>query len=216
MKIFNVLTLFPDLFPGPLGISIFKRSFKKLWDFNVYNLRNFGIGKNKVVDDEVYSGLAGMLIRPDVIMNAMDYLNFSGKKIFLSPRGKRLNQEKVESLINDNDEFLILCGRYEGVDQRAIDYYDFEEISIGDYVISGGESACFVLLEGMIRKIPGVVSNDESFLKESFVDGCLSENRYTRPAKWVVNGCSIDVEDILLSGDHKKILDYQNNNRKKI
>lgn len=216
MKKFEIITLFPELFPGPLGVSIFKKSFQKYWDMNIHDLRNYGLGNKKNVDDSVFSGIAGMLIRPDVIMNAMNDLQFKGKKIFLSPRGSQLTQNKVESLIDQNDDFLILCGRYEGVDQRAIDYYDFEEISIGNYVIAGGESAAFVLLESLIRKIPGVVGNLESFKYESFVDDEISEDRYTRPAKWEVDNRVISVDEILLSGNHRKIADYQKNKRKKL
>lgn len=218
MKNFEVLTLFPDLFPGPLGVSIFSRSFKKFWDLKIHNLRDFGIGSKKVVDDTVFSGLPGMLIRPDVIMKAMQSINFpsTGKKIFLSPRGRVLTQNKVESLISSYDDFLLLCGRYEGVDQRAIEYYGFEEVSIGNYVIAGGESAAFVLLEGLVRKIPGILGNAQSFTNESFSDGQISEDRYTRPAKWEVDGNVLEVNEILLSGDHQKIAEYQRKSRKKI
>lgn len=216
MKKFEIITLFPDLFPGPLGVSIFQKSFKKHWDLRVNNLRDFGIGRKKVVDDTVFGGLPGMLIRPDVVMKAVESLRFEGKKIFLSPRGATLTQAKVESLIEENNDFLVLCGRYEGVDQRAINHYSFEEISIGNYVIAGGESAAFVLLEALIRKIPGVVGNSESFLHESFVNSELSEDRYTRPADWEVDGSVISVEKIFLSGDHGKIAEYRKNSRKKL
>lgn len=220
MKSFEILTLFPDLFPGPLGVSIFKKSLNLFWSLNVYNLRDFGIGNKRMVDDNVFSGLPGMLIRPDVIMNAMKHIcnenGFNGKKIFLSPRGDLLTQKKVEKLIVEDDKFLILCGRYEGIDQRAINYYEFEEISIGNYVIAGGESAAFVLLESLIRKIPGVLGNVESFAKESFVDDEISEDRYTRPAKWEVDGRVFDVPEILLSGNHAKIAEFQKQSRKKI
>ncbi|WP_342262081.1 tRNA (guanosine(37)-N1)-methyltransferase TrmD [Alphaproteobacteria bacterium endosymbiont of Tiliacea citrago] len=216
MKNFEIITLFPELFPGPLGVSIFAKSLNKFWSMKTHDLRTYGIGNKKVVDDAVFSGLPGMLIRPDVVMNCMQNINFTGKKIFLSPRGTLLTQKKVESLILEHDNFLLLCGRYEGVDQRAINYYDFEEISIGNYVIAGGESAAFVLLESLIRKIPGVVGNDGSFENESFVNDEISEDRYTRPAKWSVDNKIIEVDQILLSGDHAKIQEYQKNSRKKI
>lgn len=215
MKNFNILTLFPELFPGPLGVSIFNKSFNKLWSLEVLNLLNYGIGQNKTITDKVFGGLPGMLIKPEVIMNCMQSLCFNGKKIFLSPRGKLLNQKKVEHLIEGDDNFLILCGRYEGIDQRAIDYYDFEEISIGHYIISGGESAAFVLLESMIRKIPGVVGNSKVFELESFSNDDLSEDRYTRPASWRVDNKVIEIPDVFLAGNHKKIEDFRKNNKKK-
>lgn len=216
MKKFNILTLFPELFPGPLNVSIFGKSLNKFWELITYNLRDFGVGDRKIVDDTVFGGLPGMLIKPDTIMNAMNHLKFVGKKIFLSPRGKILTQQKIEDLIANNDDFLILCGRYEGVDQRAINYYDFEEISIGNYVIAGGESAAFVLLESMIRKISGVIGNQSSFENESFVNNEISEDRYTRPADWKVDNQVISVPDIILSGNHSKIKEHCKRNRKKI
>lgn len=217
MKIFEVITLFPEVFPGVLDVSIIKKARGKQWDLKVHDLREYGIGKHKVVDDTIFSGKAGMLIRPDVIEKALEKTGFEGKKIFLSPRGEKLTQKKVEELAKIEENILLLCGRYEGVDQRVIDYYNFEEISIGDYVLAGGEIAAQVIMEAIIRKIPGVLGNEESFKHETFSEGEISENRYTRPAKWITNkGEEISIPEILLSGDHKKIELFQKNERKDI
>jgi tRNA (guanine37-N1)-methyltransferase len=216
-KIF-VITLFPDLFPGPLGVSIFKKSFEKHWDMQTVDLRNFGVGKHKCVDDTVFSGLPGMLIRPDVVEAALDSLKLeNARKIFLSPRGPKIKQSDVEEMALDysNKDFVILCGRYEGVDQRAIDHLGFEEWSIGDYIIAGGESASFVLLESIIRKIPGVIGNEGAFENETFANNEISEPRYTKPAVWnTLDGKVIEVNSILRSGNHKEIELFQKAQRK--
>ena len=218
MKTFEIITLFPELYPGNLGVSIFAKSDKQYWNYKIHDLRNCGVGKNKRVDDDVFSDAAGMLIRPDVIDNVMQKINLTAnyKKIFLSPRGKTLDQKKVEDLVNCGD-ILFLCGRYEGVDQRAIEYFDFEEISIGNYILSGGEVAAMVLMEAIIRKIPGVIGNVDSFKAETFVNNEISEPRYTRPATWKTHsGDEIKVDEIILSGDHQKIRDFQKKRRKSI
>ena len=222
MKLFEIITLFPQMFPGTLDFSIFKKSRSKLWDMKLHDLRGFGIGKNKQVDDEVFSNLPGMLIRPDVIDNAMQNIcakrTSSFKKvIFLSPRGRVLNQPLVEELASDVGDILILCARYEGVDHRAVEYFNFEEISIGNYILAGAEVGALVLMEAIIRKIPGVIGNNQSFQHETFANNEISENRYTRPAVWnTLKGDSISVEEILLSGDHKKIAEFQASKRRKI
>lgn len=219
-KIF-IITLFPDLFPGPLGVSIFHKSFQKHWDMEIVDLRKFGVGKHKNVDDTVFSGLPGMLIRPDVVEAALDSIKtdnaLNARKIFLSPRGKKLKQANVEEMVLDyeNRDLVILCGRYEGVDQRAIDHLGFEEWSIGDYVIAGGESASFILLESIIRKIPGVIGNKGAFENETFTNNEISEPRYTKPAVWnTLDGKSIEVDCVLRSGNHKEIELFQKAQRK--
>jgi tRNA (guanine37-N1)-methyltransferase len=217
VKKFYIITLFGDLFPGPLGVSIFGKSLGSLWDIQIINLRDFGVGKNKIVDDVPFSGGAGMLIRPDVVESAVRSVDFTGRKIFLSPRGKTLKQEKVESLAQTNEDIMILCGRYEGVDQRVIDHLDFEEISIGNYIIAGGESAAFVLMEAIIRKIPGVIGNVDSFAQETFVNNEISEPRFTRPSSWIAaDGSVLEVDSLLKSGNHAKIKNYKLSQRKKI
>ncbi len=219
MKIFQILTLFPDLFPGTLDVSIFKKSKNKAWDLKIHDLRKYGIGKHKKVDDEVFGGLPGMLIRPDVIDNALADIKLSNKtkKIFLSPKGKMLNQKMVEEFAASDNDFFILCGRYEGVDQRVVEYFDFEEISIGNYVLAGGELAALVFMESVIRKIPEVIGNQKSFENESFVDDQYSEKRYTRPAVWeTLQGDKIEVEKVLISGNHAAIKVFQKAGRKDI
>ena len=180
-------------------------------------MREFGMGKHKNVDDEVFGGIAGMLIRPDVIDNAMQKVDTKAKRIFLSPRGKTLNQGKVEEMAANDENMVILCGRYEGVDQRAIDYFGFEEISIGNYILAGAEVAALVMLEAIIRKIPGVIGNAESFEHETFTNNEISEPRFTRPAQWNTHaGDMLCVEEIFTSGNHKKIYEYRKKLRKKI
>lgn len=219
MKFFHVLTLFPDLFPGPLGVSIFENARKKgIWDLKAWDLREYGFGPRKIVDDSPFGGGPGMIIRPDIVEKAVNSSRALGaRKIFLSPRGRVFDQKFAEEMASQSEPLLLLCGRYEGVDQRAIDYLNFEEISIGNYVLAGGEVAAFVLMEAIIRKIPGVVGNEASFHKESFSDGLISEDRYTRPRVWkTTSGDEISVEEVLLSGDHKKIAHWQESKRKSI
>lgn len=222
IKNFEILTLFPEVFPGTLDISLMKRSRGVFWDYKTHDLRKYGIGKHSIVDDEVFSSLPGMLIRPDVIENALEDLQFSGKLVFMSPRGKMLQQPMVEEFAASSENILILCGRYEGVDQRAIDYFKFEEISVGNYIVCGGETPALIFMESIIRKIPGVIGNDESFKNESFSvnwqdNEAISEPRYTRPAIWTTKqGDILEVDEILRNGDHKKIELFQKNGRKSI
>ncbi len=246
MKLFDIITLFPQAFPGTLDLSVIKKSRGKAWDMRLHDMRKFGVGNHYQVDDQVFGGFAGMLIRPDVIDNAMkeicsiendssldyakcadsnkcDILQSDSSKqnkrhrIFLSPRGKVLNQNLVEELAYSADDVLLLCGRYEGVDARAIEYFQFEEISIGNYILAGAEVAAMVMMEAIIRKIPGVLGNLGSMAQETFVNDEISEPRYTRPAIWKTHlGDSIAVDQILLSGNHKKIAEFQKSRRKKI
>jgi len=242
MKLFEIITLFPQAFPGTLDFSIFKKSRGKCWNLRVHDMREFGIGRHKQVDDEVFGGSAGMLIRPDVIDCAMQHIinrraknninkitesninspterQFTRKlrKVFLSPRGRLMDQSLVETWANEESDMLLLCGRYEGVDARAIEHFEFEEISIGNYILAGAEVAAMVMMESIVRKIPGVIGNAESFAKETFVDNEVSEPRYTRPAVWETHdGNSISVPQIIVSGDHKKIAEFQKSGRKKV
>lgn len=298
MKLFEIITLFPQAFPGTLEFSIFKKARGKCWDMRVHDMREFGVGKHKQVDDEVFGGSAGMLIRPDVIDCAMQHIingrtrsginnkatnNISAsatgslseriaggasntatssistsaqgsvnesitngssntatssigvsatsslnsaasskststlRKIFLSPRGRVMDQKMVETWANEESDMLLLCGRYEGVDARAIEHFEFEEISIGNYILAGAEVAAMAMMEAIVRKIPGVIGNAESFTHETFVDNEVSEPRYTRPAVWETHdGDSISVPQIILSGDHKKIAEFQKSGRRKV
>ena len=215
-KIFKVsiLTLFPEIFPGPLGVSLLGNALQnKLWELNLINIRDFAKDRHKSVDDTPYGGGAGMVMKPDVIEMALNSISdFPGQRVCLTPRGKRLSQQKVKKLSLE-DGLVLLCGRYEGIDQRVIDYYNFDEISIGDYVVTGGESAAIVLLESVLRLLPNVLGGNETLKEESFSDTSLIEYpQYTRPKEW--NG--INVPEVLISGDHGKIKNWRNKERVKI
>ena len=215
-KIFKVsiLTLFPEIFPGPLGVSLLGNALQnKLWELNLINIRDFAKDRHKSVDDTPYGGGAGMVMKPDVIEMALNSISdFPGQRVCLTPRGKRLSQQKVKKLSLE-DGLVLLCGRYEGIDQRVIDYYNFDEISIGDYVVTGGESAAIVLLESVLRLLPNVLGGNETLKEESFSDTSLIEYpQYTKPKEW--NG--INVPEILISGDHGKIKNWRNKERVKI
>ena len=175
---------------------------KKIWNLDIINIRDFAKDKHKSVDDTPYGGGAGMIMKPDIIGLAIDSLKDKrSKRICLTPRGKLLNQDKVKELSTE-DGLILLCGRYEGIDQRVIDFYDFEEVSIGNYVISGGESATFVLLESVLRLLPGVLGGNETLNEESFSDKDLLEYpQYTKPRDWEGK----KVPEVLFSGDHAKI-----------
>ena len=193
MKI-NILTLFPEMFE-PLKTSIIGRAFeKKLIDLNIVNIRDFSKDKHKKVDDTPYGGGAGMVMKPDVVYDAYKSLETKNTKtIYLSPQGKTLNQEKVKAL-SQEENLILLCGHYEGIDQRVLDKIVDEEISIGDYVLTGGELPAMVLIDAVCRYIPGVLS-DESTKEESFTNGLLEYPQYTRPEIFL----SKKVPDVLLT-----------------
>ena len=211
---FNLLTLFPDMFPGSLGQSLSGRALaNKIWSYQTVNIRDFAIDKHKTVDDTPYGGGAGMVMRADVIEGALLSTEKTGRKIYLSPRGKTLTQNLVQKLISE-DTLTLLCGRYEGVDQRVLDAHDFEEISIGDYVLSGGEPAAIILMDACIRLLDGVMGNEETAGDESFSDGLLEYPHYTRPAEWTdANGQTHTVPNILTSGDHGKVAEWRDEQR---
>lgn len=203
---FNILTLFPEMFPGSLGLSLAGKALERGdWGYNAVNIRDFASGVHKSVDDTPYGGGAGMVLRADVVESALLSVPTTGKKIYLSPRGKPLTQEQVKSFASESNVTL-LCGRYEGVDQRVLDAHGFEEVSIGDYVLSGGEPAALILMDAVIRLLPGVMGNDDTPIEESFSNGLLEYPHYTRPAEWVdKGGNSHHVPEILQSGNHAKI-----------
>lgn len=209
----NILTLFPEMFPGPLGQTIAGRALEKgLWSYNAVNIRDFAEDKHKTVDDTPFGGGAGMVMRADIIEKALLSLPAPGRKIYMSPRGRVLNQRLVEEL-SQSKGVTILCGRYEGVDQRVLDAYDFEEVSIGDYVLSGGEPAAMIMMDACIRLLPGVMGNEETPSEESFshgADGLLEYPHYTRPAEWVTaDGRELAVPEVLRSGDHGKVAKWR-------
>ena len=199
---FNILTLFPSMFPGTLSEGIVGRALKnKIWSFNTINIRNFAIDKYGTVDDYQFGGGVGQVMRPDVIGDAIDSIENKGKIIYFSPRGKKLDQNTVRNFSKEND-LTLLCGRYEGIDQRVIDYYNMIEISIGDYIISGGEVAAQVFIDSVVRLLDNVVGGGEDATRnESFEIGGLEWSLYTRPSAWRGQ----NVPEVLLSGHHKNI-----------
>lgn len=209
----NILTLFPEMFPGTLGHTIAGRALARGdWSCTALQIRDFATDKHKTVDDTPFGGGAGMVMKADVIERALLSLPRPGKKIYMSPRGRPLTQAKVQELAA-LPALTILCGRYEGVDQRVLDACDFEEVSIGDYVLSGGEPAALILMDACIRLLPGVMGNDETAGEESFSEntgGLLEYPHYTRPASWTTaDGQVLDVPEILTSGDHAKIAKWR-------
>lgn len=206
----NLLTLFPEMFPGFLGHSLAGKALARGdWSYTAINIRDYAEGVHKTVDDTPYGGGAGMVMRPDVIERALLSRPVPGRKIYLSPRGTPLTQSLAKQLAA-TPTLTLLCGRYEGVDQRVLDAQLFEEISIGDYVLSGGEPAALILMDACIRLLPGVMGNEETPIEESFSSGFLEYPHYTRPAEWTAaNGQTYAVPDILKSGDHGKIAQWR-------
>ena len=197
-----VLTLFPEMFPGPLSDSLAGRAMERgWWQLDTVNIRDFATDKHATVDDNPFGGGAGMVMRADVLDRALEATaDPAGPVIYLSPRGKRLEQDDAKALI-DSPAITLLCGRYEGVDNRLIEERGLLEISLGDFVLSGGEPAAIALLDACVRLLPGVVGQPESLSEESFESGLLEYPQYTRPVEW--NGRK--VPDILLSGNHAAI-----------
>lgn len=198
----NILTLFPETFPGPLGTSLAGKALSEgKWSLETVDIRTFARDKHRTVDDSPFGGGAGMVMRPDVVDAAIDAVwPRRGPLIYLTPRGKVLDQAMVRRYAAE-PELTLLCGRYEGVDQRVLDAWDIEEVSIGDFILSGGEMATLVLLDAVIRLLPGVMGNSESGEDESFERGLLEYPLYTRPADWQGRV----VPEVLLSGHHAKV-----------
>jgi len=202
----KIFTLYPEYFPGPFEIGICKKAFeKKLWDLKLINIRDYADDKHKTVDDTPYGGGVGMLMRPDVVAKSLD-ANLDEKETvyYLTPKGKIFNQDIAKDIVKKN-KVNILCGHFEGVDQRVLDSRNIEEISIGDFILSGGEMASFVVLDTVLRLVPGVLGNLNSTKDESFENGLLEYPQYTKPQIWE----KLSVPDILLSGDHNKIKSWR-------
>lgn len=204
----SILTLYPDMFPGSLGHSLAGRALQRGdWTYDAVNIRDFATGKHMNVDDTPAGGGAGMVLRADVLGQAIDAVSpedDTRPRLLMSPRGKPLDQKRVRELAAC-DGATIVCGRFEGVDQRVIDGRGLEEVSIGDYILSGGEVAAIVLLDAIIRLLPGVMGNDASGTCESFENGLLEHPHYTRPAEWEGRR----IPEILTSGNHKKVDDWR-------
>jgi len=204
----TVLTIFPEMFPGPLGVSLTGHALAaRTWRLDCVNIRDFGLGRHRQVDDTPAGGGAGMVMRPDVLGPAIDAALASSPslpRIYLSPRGRPLTQARVRALA-DGPGVLLLAGRFEGVDQRVIESRDLEEISIGDYVLSGGELAAMVLMDACVRLLPGVLGAKASLDEESFESNLLEYPQYTKPRTWE----NRTIPDVLLSGDHKRVADWR-------
>jgi tRNA (guanine37-N1)-methyltransferase len=206
MLLARIFTLYPEFFPGPLGKCLYGKALaEKIWKLETVNIRDYATDKHKTVDDTTYGGGSGMLIKPDVLANSLDKnINSKEKIIYLSPKGKLFNQKLAKELSKEGTINLI-CGHFEGVDQRVIESRNIEEVSIGDFVLSGGESAAFVMLDAILRLLPGVLGNETSVEEESFENGLLEYPQYTKPQVWEEK----TVPDVLLSGDHAKIKDWR-------
>lgn len=204
----TILTLYPDMFPGPLGQSLSGRALEKgLWDIETSQIRDFAADKHRSVDDTPAGGGAGMVLRADILAKAIDAaapVEDPRPRILMSPRGKPFTQAKAHQLA-EGPGAVILCGRFEGIDQRVIDTRDLEEISIGDYILSGGEIGAITMLDAIVRLIPGVMGNMESADTESFETGLLEHPHYTRPAEFE----GLTIPDVLTSGNHKKIHEWR-------
>jgi len=202
----SVGTIFPGMFPGSLDFSCIGKERGSSWDLDVVDLRQFALDKHKTVDDDVFGGSGGMLLKPEIAHGFFKSCE-SMRKIYMSPRGKLFTQAMVEDLVGR--DLCILCGRYEGVDQRPIEHWNAEEISIGDYVLHGGEVAAMVLVEACLRSI---VVKGHSYKDDSLSNGLLECDQYTRPAVWSVDGKEYPVPPVLLSGNHAEIRKWRNAN----
>ena len=202
----RVFTLYPELFPGPLNNGLYRKALdKKIWNLEVINIREYAKDKHKTVDDTPFGGGSGMVMRADVIASALDK-NISDKKepiLYLSPKGEKFDQIYAKKIVNKN--INIICGHFEGVDERILETRNIQQVSIGDYILSGGEIGAFVIIDAIVRLLPGVLGNSNSLAEETFEGHLLEYPQYTKPQKWE----NKEVPDVLLKGDHNKIKDWR-------
>ena len=209
----QIFTLYPDLYPGLLDAGIYKKAKEQQkWSLKIVDIRDYAFDNNRTVDDTPFGGGSGMLLKPDVVAAALDKnIKSKEKIIYLSPKGKRLDQNKVK-LLSKLKKINILCGHFEGVDQRILDYRKIEEISVGDFILSGGESAAIIILDAVLRLIPGVLGNEKSVKDESFKNNLLEYPQYTQPRIWN----KLEVPSVLLSGNHAEIKHWRLNQSRSI
>ena len=198
----RIFTLYPDMFPGPLNEGLFRKAMEKnIWNLEKVDIRKYATDKHTTVDDTPYGGGSGMLMKPDVVASAIDKNVKNGEKvIFLTPRGKIFNQNIAKELSSEKT-INIICGRFEGIDQRVVETRNIQEYSLGDFILSGGETAAFVFIDAILRLLPGILGNENSIKDESFENGLLEYPQYTKPQIWEEK----EVPNVLLSGDHAKI-----------
>ncbi len=195
----TLLTLFPAMFPGTLGQSLAGKALEeRKWSYEAHDIRSFATDRHRSVDDHPAGGGAGMVLKPDILAAAIDGTPHQGPRLLMSPRGTPFSQKMARELAA-GEGCMIICGRFEGIDQRVIDARQLQEVSIGDYILSGGEPAALVILDAVIRLLPGVMGHDESHAEESFEDGLLEHPHYTKPRVWE----GLETPEILQSGDHK-------------
>ena len=212
----TALTIFPEMFPGPLGLSLAGKALgEKRWTLTAIDIRDFATDKHRSVDDTPAGGGAGMVMRADIAAAAIDAARATmpadTPTIYLSPRGTQLTQARVRELAR-GPGVILLCGRFEGIDQRVLDARNLEEVSIGDYVLSGGELAAQMLIDACVRLLPGVAGNEVSLAEESFASDLLEYPHYTRPREWEGRA----IPDVLLSGDHEKIAKWRGDQAEKL
>jgi tRNA (guanine37-N1)-methyltransferase len=202
----TILTLYPEMFPGFLGQSLSGKALSSgVWSLDTVQIRDFATSKHRNVDDTPAGGGAGMVMRADVLAHAIDSVEDDGRpRLLLSPRGKQLTQAMAREW-SSGAGVVLICGRFEGVDQRVIDARGLEEVSIGDYILSGGEPAAMILLDAVVRLLPGVMGNEDSAASESFEGGLLEHSHYTRPAEWE----GLEIPSALTSGNHGKIAEWR-------
>lgn len=208
----TVLTLFPEMFPGPLGHSLAGRALERdLWSLAARNIRDFATDRHRTVDDHPAGGGPGMVMKPDVLAAAIDGTPHAGPRLLMSPRGEPLSQAMVKEFAR-LPGLLIVCGRFEGIDERVIERRRLREVSVGDYVLSGGEPAAIVLLDAIVRLVPGVMGEALSAAEESFEDGLLEHPHYTKPNTWE----GLDIPQVLLSGDHAAMARWKRQRREEL